>query len=61
MKNLGSNPLPYALLGQFVGENGLTAAQVIALKVNRVLDQYLAACDGEAWKYRMRADGKASF
>jgi D-tagatose-1,6-bisphosphate aldolase subunit GatZ/KbaZ len=46
MKNLGSNPLPYVLLGQFVGENGLTAAQVIALKVNRVLDHYLAACSG---------------
>lgn len=44
MKNLGDEPLPYSLLSQFAGEVGLTAAQVIALKVRRVVDDYLAAC-----------------
>lgn len=44
MMNLGDGVLPYSLLSQFVGETGLTAAQVIALKVGNVLDDYLAAC-----------------
>ncbi|NWG33762.1 MAG: class II D-tagatose-bisphosphate aldolase, non-catalytic subunit [Chloroflexi bacterium] len=47
MMNLGDGILPYSLLSQFVGETGLTAAQVVALKVRGVLDDYLAAC-GEA-------------
>jgi D-tagatose-1,6-bisphosphate aldolase subunit GatZ/KbaZ len=47
MMNLGNGILPYSLLSQFVGETGLTAAQVVALKVRGVLDDYLAAC-GEA-------------
>lgn len=44
MKNLGAKPLPYALLSQFVGETGLTATQVIQMKVDRVLEDYLNAC-----------------
>ena len=40
MKNLGSKPLPYALLSQFVGETDLTASQVIQMKVSRVLENY---------------------
>lgn len=47
MKNLGAKPLPYALLSQFVGETGLTATQVIQMKVDRVLEDYMDAC-GEA-------------
>lgn len=47
MKNLGAKPLPYALLSQFVGETGLTAMQVIQMKVDRVLEDYMDAC-GEA-------------
>ena len=46
MKNLGSEPLPYALLSQFVGETGLTAMQVIRTKVGRVLENYRSACEG---------------
>jgi len=46
MKNLGGDVLPYALLSQFVGETDLTAMQVIKLKVDRVLENYLAACKG---------------
>ena len=45
-KNLGSEPLPHALLSQFVGETGLTAMQVIQMKVDRVLEKYRSACDG---------------
>jgi D-tagatose-1,6-bisphosphate aldolase subunit GatZ/KbaZ len=45
MNNLGGNILPYALLSQFVGETNLTAMQVIALKLDKVLDDYWAACN----------------
>jgi D-tagatose-1,6-bisphosphate aldolase subunit GatZ/KbaZ len=45
LRNLGDQPLPYALLSQFVGQMGLTAGQVIAWKVNRVLGEYLEACN----------------
>jgi D-tagatose-1,6-bisphosphate aldolase subunit GatZ/KbaZ len=44
MKNLGEHTLPCSLLSQYVGEINLNAAQVIAWKVNHVLDDYLAAC-----------------
>lgn len=44
MKNLGDDVLPYALLSQFVGETNLNAAQVIARKVHRVLEDYRFAC-----------------
>ena len=44
MMNLGDGVLPYSLLSLFVGETGLTAAKVIALKVGSVLDDYLRAC-----------------
>ena len=40
LTNLGNNVLPYSLLSQFVGEFGLTAAQVITMKVGRVLKNY---------------------
>jgi len=43
-KNLGEKVLPYALLSQFVGETGLNAEQVIAWKINKVLNDYLVAC-----------------
>jgi len=46
VKNLGSDVLPYALLSQFVGETDITAMQIIKLKVDRVLENYLAACKG---------------
>ena len=46
MKNLGENVLPYSLLSQFVGEMGLNAEQVIEWKINKVLEDYLAACGG---------------
>lgn len=44
MMNLGDGVLPYSLLSLFVGEIGFTAAQVVAFKVGRILDDYLAAC-----------------
>ena len=44
MNNLGDNVLPYSLLSQFVSETGLNAAQVIGVKINRVLKDYMAAC-----------------
>lgn len=44
MKNLGEDILPYSLLGQFVGVTNLNAAQVIALKVRKVLEEYQFAC-----------------
>jgi len=47
MKNLGSKPLPYACLSQFVGETDLTAMQVIQMKVGRVLERYRSACEAE--------------
>jgi len=47
IKNLGSKPLPYACLSQFVGETDLTAVQVIQMKVDRVLERYRSACGAE--------------
>ena len=44
MRNLGEKVLPYALLSQFVGETNLNAEQVIAWKINKALNDYLAAC-----------------
>lgn len=44
MKNLGDEVLPYSLLSQFVGEMNLNAAQVIARRVRRVLEDYRFAC-----------------
>ena len=44
MKNLGEKKLPYSLLSQFVGETDLHAEQVIAWKIDQVLDDYWAAC-----------------
>lgn len=46
LKNLGGGVLPFSLLSQFVGQIGLTAAQVIVLKVGNVLEDYAAACKG---------------
>lgn len=45
MKNLGAGVLPYSLLSQFASEVGLTATQVIAVKVNRALENYFAVCN----------------
>lgn len=45
MKNLSAKPLPYTLLRQFVGKTNLTAMQVVVLKMDRVLDDYWAACN----------------
>lgn len=45
MKNLGAGVLPYSLLSQFANEVGLTATQVVAVKVRRVLENYFAACN----------------
>jgi len=42
--NLVRQPLPYSLLSQFVGETGFTADQVIAWKINQVLERYAKAC-----------------
>jgi D-tagatose-1,6-bisphosphate aldolase subunit GatZ/KbaZ len=42
--NLGDKVLPYSLLSQFVNETDLNAAQVIDLKINKVLKDYMAAC-----------------
>jgi len=44
MKNLGDDVLPYSLLSQFAGETNLNAAQVIARRVRRVLEDYRFAC-----------------
>jgi D-tagatose-1,6-bisphosphate aldolase subunit GatZ/KbaZ len=44
LQNFGAKPLPHALLSQFVGEVNLNAEQVIMLKIERVLDDYRAAC-----------------
>jgi D-tagatose-1,6-bisphosphate aldolase subunit GatZ/KbaZ len=44
LQNFGAKPLPHALLSQFVGEVNLNAEQVILLKIERVLDDYRAAC-----------------
>jgi D-tagatose-1,6-bisphosphate aldolase subunit GatZ/KbaZ len=44
MRNLGTAILPFSLLSQFVGQTGINAGAVIALKVKRVLDDYLEAC-----------------
>jgi len=44
LKNLGGKVLPYALLSQFAGETGLNAEQVIEWKINKVLNDYAAAC-----------------
>ncbi|MEO7837748.1 MAG: class II D-tagatose-bisphosphate aldolase, non-catalytic subunit [Anaerolineales bacterium] len=45
MNNLGDKVLPYSLLSQFVNETDLNAAQVIELRINKVLSDYLAACE----------------
>lgn len=42
--NLGDRVLPYSLSSQFTGEISLNAAQVIDLKINKVLKDYMAAC-----------------
>jgi D-tagatose-1,6-bisphosphate aldolase subunit GatZ/KbaZ len=47
LRNLGGKVLPYSLLSQFVGETGLSAAQVIAWKIDKVLDDYVTACGTE--------------
>lgn len=44
MNNLGDRALPYSLSSQFVGQTNLNAAQVIDLKINKVLKDYMAAC-----------------
>jgi D-tagatose-1,6-bisphosphate aldolase subunit GatZ/KbaZ len=44
MKNLGEKILPFSLLSQFVGETGINAEQVIEWKINKVLQDYAAAC-----------------
>jgi len=46
MNHLGDTVLPYPLLSQFVNETGLNAAQVIELKLNKVLNNYMEACEG---------------
>ena len=43
MNNLGDEVLPYSLLSQFVSETDLSAAQVIDLKINKVLNNYMVA------------------
>jgi D-tagatose-1,6-bisphosphate aldolase subunit GatZ/KbaZ len=43
MNNLGDKVLPYSLLSQFVNETHLNAPQVIEWKINKVLNDYLAA------------------
>ena len=45
MRNLGAEVLPFALCSQYVGEPGLSAEDVIRLKIRRVLDNYRAACE----------------
>ncbi|MEO5887238.1 MAG: class II D-tagatose-bisphosphate aldolase, non-catalytic subunit, partial [Anaerolineales bacterium] len=44
MNNLGDKVLPYSLLSQFVNETDLNATQVIDLKINIVLKDYMVAC-----------------
>lgn len=44
MMNLGDGVLPYSLLSQYMRETGLTAKQVVALKVGGVLNDYFGAC-----------------
>ena len=44
MNNLGDKVLPYSVLSQFVSQTDLNAAQVIEWKINKVLNDYLAAC-----------------
>jgi tagatose-1,6-bisphosphate aldolase non-catalytic subunit AgaZ/GatZ len=43
--NLGEKALPNSLLSQFVGSANLNAAQVIEWKINKVLNDYLMACN----------------
>jgi D-tagatose-1,6-bisphosphate aldolase subunit GatZ/KbaZ len=45
LRNLGNHPLPYSLLKQFVGKTGLHAVQVIEWKIEKVLQDYWAACN----------------
>jgi D-tagatose-1,6-bisphosphate aldolase subunit GatZ/KbaZ len=45
MRNLGKEPLPQVLLSQFVGETDLTAGQVLVWKIDRVLMEYMTACE----------------
>ena len=44
MNNFGDKVLPYSLLSQFIGETHLNSVQVIELKINKVLNEYMAAC-----------------
>ncbi len=46
MRNFADRTLPYSLSSQFVGETGLTVEEIIRLKIQRVLDNYIAACEG---------------
>jgi D-tagatose-1,6-bisphosphate aldolase subunit GatZ/KbaZ len=48
MKNLGGQALPYSLASQFLGETGLTGEQAINRRIQKVLDDYVAACKGGA-------------
>ena len=43
-QNLGARVLPDSLLNEHVGITGLTAAEVVAHKINKVLRDYLRAC-----------------
>jgi len=44
VNNLGDKVLPYSLSSQFVSGTELNAAQVIELKINKVLNDYMVAC-----------------
>jgi D-tagatose-1,6-bisphosphate aldolase subunit GatZ/KbaZ len=48
LMNLGNNVLPYSLLRQFVGDIGLTAAQVITMKIGRILENYFVSSNNIA-------------
>lgn len=45
-KNLSGKILPYSLLSQFVGVQGINFDQIIEWKLNRVLEEYQTACNG---------------
>ncbi len=45
MRNLTSGSLPHALCSQFLGETGLSAEDVISLKIRKVLQAYQSACE----------------
>ncbi len=44
MHNLGGQPLPNSLSGQFLNESGVTAEQALNRRVRKVLLDYSAAC-----------------